>query len=261
MTGPDASSQRIALTREVSAAIGACELTFLDRQPIDPARARTQHRAYESFLSSRGWEVRQLSGEAGLPDCVFIEDTAVVLDELAILAWPGAASRRAELAAVEQALRPLRPLARIKPPGLLDGGDVLQVGRRLYVGLSQRTNARAIEQLRRLSEPLGYQTIPVPIRGCLHLKSAATAVGANSVLISRRYVDSDLFAGCELIDVDAAEPLGANVLLLDDVVLVDQAFPRTRERLESAGIRTAALDLSELAKAEGGLTCGVLLVA
>lgn len=252
---------KVAFTRGLSPSINHCELVFAQRRPIDVNRAREQHRAYEALLAEQGWEVRQLPGSADFPDCVFIEDTAVVLDELAVLTRPGAESRRGELPPVAEALGPLRRIARIEPPATLDGGDVLRMDKYLYVGLSPRTNPQGVEQLRRLVEPLGYEVVAVPVHGSLHLKSAVTAIGPKELLMNVAPIGSLVaFADFTVIPVHPGEPHAANALLLDDVVLFSASAPRTCERLSRAGIRTIPIDLSELAKAEGGLTCCSLLL-
>ena len=251
---------RIAITRHVSDSIAQCQLTHLAREPIDLELARQQHDGYEHQLAALGCEVRRLPEAHDLPDAVFVEDIAVVLDELAILARPGAASRRAETATLEPVLAGLRPLSGIAAPGTLDGGDVLRLGRTLHVGLSRRTNAAGVEQLSRHVAPHGYTVRPIPIDRCLHLKSAATEVGDDLVLIQPRWVDPRSFPGVAFIEVDADEPMAANALRIGDLVLLASGFPRTRERLEARGIAVRSVDLSELAKAEGSVTCCSLIL-
>jgi dimethylargininase len=250
----------IAVTRPVSPSIARCELTHLAREAIDVARACAQHAAYEAALAAAGCEVRPIEPAPDLPDAVFVEDAAIVLDELAVITRPGAASRRAELPSVARALAAVRPLAFIEPPATLDGGDVLQVGRRLFVGLSARTGPEAVAQLRALLEPRGYSVRGIEVRGCLHLKSAATAVADEVLLINPEWVDGGAFPGCQCVPVDPAEPFAANVLRVGSVVLCSAAAPRTRARLAADGFDVRVLDVSELAKAEGGLTCCSLLV-
>src|SRR5258706_2252053 len=164
----------IAITRAVSASINHCELTHAARTPIDVGRAREQHRAYESCLASLGCEIRQIPQDDRYPDAVFIEDTAIVLDELAILTRPGAESRRGEVDAVADVLREYRMLVRIDEPATLDGGDVLQIDRVLYVGHTPRTNSRGIDNLRELVEPHGYRVEAVTVGGWPYLQSAVT---------------------------------------------------------------------------------------
>ena len=250
----------IALTRAVPDTMAHCELTHLDREPIDIALAREQHGAYEDALRTLGWRVERMEPLPDAPDSVFVEDTAVVLDELAIVTRPGAESRRIEVESAAKALFRHREIATVIAPATIDGGDVLRVGRRIFVGLSTRTNAPAIEQLRAFAEPLGYEVIAVTVAGVLHLKSAITQVGPSHLLVNRALIDTEPFAGFTLIDVDPQEPRAANALLVGDAILFPSAFPRTRQRLEAAGFRVIPLDASELAKAEGALTCCSLLV-
>ncbi|MEO8259179.1 MAG: dimethylargininase [Acidobacteriota bacterium] len=251
---------RLAITRAVSAGIARCELTHLTRQPIDVDLARRQHDAYEQRLIEAGYPVTRLPAGADLPDSVFIEDIAVVFDELAIVTRPGAAARRAETAAVAAALRPLRPLHSIEAPGTIDGGDVLIVGRSVFVGESGRTNDAAITQMRALLAPHGYTVTGVAVRGCLHLKSAVTAIADDTLLINRDWAPAAPFQAFRLLDVDAAEPMGANALRLHDRVVYPLTFPRTRAGMEQHGIRVVGVDVGEIAKAEGAVTCCSLIV-
>ena len=246
---------RIALTRDVSPAMHLCELSHLARSPIDQDRAVAQHAAYERCLRELGCQVHRLPADASMPDAVFIEDTAVVVDELAVITRPGASSRRAETAAVAPALAPYRSLAAIGEPGTIDGGDVLTIGRTLYVGSSPRSNAEGIHQLGRLLAPWDYRVVPVVTRDCLHLKTAATLAAPGVVLLNPDWVDRTTFGSAEVVDVDPGEPFAGNVLRIGDAVISAAAFPRTIRRLEEAGVAVRALDMSEFAKAEGGVTC------
>lgn len=245
----------MALTREISPALAECELTHLAREPIDVHRARRQHDAYERALASVGCAVRRLTAGADMPDSVFIEDTAVVLDEVAVITRPGARSRRAEVAGVADALAAHRPLVRIAASGTLDGGDVLVADRTVFVGRSARTNEAGIEQLRGALADLGYDVRAVPVHGCLHLKTAVTRVDDGLLLINRDWVPADAFGGWERIDVHPAEPFAANALRIGGAVVYPDAFPRTRARLEARGIRIVPVPADELARAEGGVTC------
>jgi dimethylargininase len=246
----------MAITREISTSFQACELTHLERVPIDLDRARAQHTAYEWALVEAGCTVRRLDAGAEMPDAVFVEDIAVVLNEGAVICRSGAESRRAETPSVQEVLeRHGRPVQHITASGTLDGGDVLVIGRTVYVGSSARTNRAGIDQLTRMLKPVGYEVRAVPVRGCLHLKSAATAIAPDTVLINREWIPADVFAGLSLLDVDPQEPYGANALPIADVVVYPTAFPRTRERLERRGLRVRPVDVGELQKAEGGVTC------
>jgi dimethylargininase len=250
---------RIALTRSVSPKIGQCELTYLPRVAIDAALARTQHRAYQNALEQLGCKVLSLPEEPDLPDAVFVEDAAVILDEIAIMTRPGAESRRPETASVSEVLTKYRELRSIEPPGTLDGGDVLRVGKTLYVGSSSRTSRPGIEQLASAASPFGYQVLPVPVVDCLHFKSAVTLVGPRTLLINRRWVDSGYFTEVEFIGVDDQEPSGANALIVGNQLIYPTSFPRTRQRLEARGIRVTSVDVSEIEKAEGAVTCCSLI--
>ena len=251
----------IAITRDVSPALADCQLTHLERQPIDVERARAQHRDYERRLTEAGCRVERLDAGADMPDSVFIEDAAVVLDEIAIITRPGAASRRPETAAVAARLRRYRDVRALEPPGTMDGGDVLVVGKRVFVGCSRRTNLAAIDQMRALVAPYGYEVESVDVRGVLHLKSAVTAVGDNLLLMNTSLLPVGSFADFDQIAVDPAEPLAANALRVGGQVIYPDSFPRTRERLERRGLDVRAVDAGELQKAEGAVTCCSLVFA
>jgi len=255
-----AQIMKIAITREVSPAIDRCELTHLARTPIDVGLARDQHHRYEESLSDLGYAILRLPAERDLPDSVFVEDIAVVLDEMAILTLPGAPSRRTELESVAAALAPHRPLARIEPPATLDGGDVLRIGKSVYIGLSGRTGEQGVEQVRRLIEPIGYAVHQVTVTGCLHLKSAVSQVGPETVLINAAWLAPGSFGGMDRVEVDRTEPFAANALLAGEAVVYPSAFPATRRRLETRGLRVVSVDMSEMAKAEGGVTCCSLIL-
>jgi len=250
-----------AITREVSPSIQACELTHLGRQTIDLALARKQHAAYCDCLRELGARVITLPAEAALPDAVFVEDPAVVLDEIAIMTRMGAESRRGESDSLARELEKHRPLRWMKEPATLDGGDVMRAGRVLFVGLSARSNATGIQQLAAECEPFGYRVQPVAVQGCLHLKSAASYLGDDTVLIHRPWVDAAAFSGMRIVDVPSGEEQGANVLLIGNTAVVATGFPETADRIASLGREVKLLENSELRKAEGALTCCSLLLA
>jgi dimethylargininase len=251
----------IAITRGVSASIGACELTHVERQPIDLERARAQHRAYEAALTRAGCRVDSLPALDDQPDSVFVEDVAIVLDEIAIVTRPGAESRRPETAHIAPVLANYRRVTFIQPPGTLDGGDVLCIGRRIFVGRSGRSNESGIEQLRAVAWPYGYTVTAVPVSGCLHLKSAITEVAPMVVLVNPAWVDGAAFGQVSVIEIDPEEPCAANGLLVNGRLIYPESFPRTRRRLEAAGIAIEPVDVSELQKAEGAVTCCSLVPA
>ena len=250
----------LAITREVSRAIEHCELTYLDRAPIDLVRARTQHEQYCHALRGLGLDVISLPEEPDLPDSVFVEDVAIVLDEAAVLTNPGADSRKPEVASVERTLAPHRKLLRVTSPATLDGGDVLTVGKQIYVGLTLRSNATAVEQLRTLLNPFGYAVIGVPVKNCLHLKTGVTQVAEKTLLINPDMIGKEHFPGYDFIEVDPSEPDAANALLIDSTIIYPSAFPKTRERLQRLGQPIVTVEADEVAKAEGGVTCCSLIV-
>ncbi|MEO6263864.1 MAG: arginine deiminase family protein [Luteimonas sp.] len=251
----------IAITRDVSPSLAGCELSYVPRTAIDVEHAAAQHLAYRDALAVLGCRVIALPAEADMPDAVFVEDVAIVLDEVAILTRPGAPSRRAEGASVAEVLMHYRPLRTVEAPGTLDGGDVLRIGRTLYVGEAARSNAAGIAQLRELLDAYGYTVLAVPTHGCLHLKSAATQVADDTLLVQPAWIDPGVFAGFRLIEVDPDEEHAANALRVGNGLIYPDCFPRTRQRLEAAGIPVTTVDVSELQKAEGAVTCCSLVFA
>ena len=275
-----------AITREVSRSLEACELTHLPRVGINLPLARLQHQRYRDALESLGCRIISVPAADDLPDGVFVEDVAIVFDELAIVTRPGAESRRAETASVADTLRAFRTVAQVEAPGTLDGGDVLRLGRRVYVGASRRSNQSGIAQLAALVEPHGYAVRSVPVSGCLHLKSAVTEVAPGMILVNPAWVDPALFGEVGALAIDPSEPCAANALLVRTaagskpagdagkdrggeaaariargfgptagVAIYPSSFPRTRRMLEARGIPLEIVDVSELQKAEGAVTC------
>jgi len=250
----------IAYTREVSPRLADCELTHLRREPLDVAGAQAEHAAYEAAMAQLGATVRRLPPTPHLPDSVFVEDTAIVLDEVAVITRPGAVSRQPETASVAAVLAAHRLLVHVCAPGTLDGGDVLVAGRSIYVGLSSRTSRDAITGLADSLVVFGYEVIPVEFRGCLHLKSAVTRVADDLMLLNPDWVAADVFGGHRAVAVDPSEPHAANALALGGMVIHPRQHACTRARLEAAGLTVLPLGLDELAKAEAGVTCCSLLV-
>ena len=244
-----------AITREVSPSLADCELTYLEREPIDVARALQQHAAYVSALQEIGVHVVALPAAPDLPDAVFIEDTAVVIEGLAVITRIGAESRMPENDLMADVLKTYRTIRRIIAPGTLDGGDVLHVGHTLYVGGDGRSNDEGIRQLGEFVAPHGYTVKKVVPHGCLHLKSAATYIGRNTIVANPDWVDTNEIAGVEVVAVDPAEPWAANTITINGTVFLPADCPQTVARLKAAGFRVRLLDVSELQKAEAGLSC------
>jgi dimethylargininase len=249
----------IAITRPVSSSINYCELSFHARQPIDVAKAIAQHKAYQNCLAELGVRIISLPAKPELPDAVFVEDLAVMVDEVAVISIMGAPSRRPEASSLADTLSRYRPIKFLVEPATLDGGDVLRAGRFVFVGLSQRTNRKACSQLSDLLGGYGYQVQAVEVRGCLHLKSACSYIGSDTMLVNRSWIDTERLRGFELLDVPDEEPAAANALLVEDVVIIPASFPKTRALLEGRGFRVRTIDLSELQKAEAGVTCSSLI--
>lgn len=250
----------LAITRHISPRINECELTHIDRTPIDLDIARVQHHGYVHALKVLGCAVLQLPPEPDLPDSVFVEDTAVILPEVALLTRPGADSRKPETDTIAWALTPYRKLIRITAPATVDGGDVLVLGKEIYVGLSTRSNQAAVDQMNQLLGPYGYHVTGVELKDCLHLKSAVTRLDDKTILINRRWVDVEIFDGCDWIDIDPSEPYAANCLVVNGTVIYPTSFPKTCKLLEEKGYRVKTIQVDELAKAEGAVTCCSLIV-
>jgi len=248
-----------AMTREINAAMNSCELTFLTRDKIDMDLAKQQHQQYQSVLSSLGCEIVIVPTESNLADSVFIEDTAVVLDEVAVLCRPATALRGQEVAGVEDVLQQYRTLISIQSPGTLEGGDLLRVGKVIYAGLSTRSNQNGIEQLSRIVADYGFSVKTVETEKCLHLKSAISEVAPGVLLINPDWISRSTFKNYELIDVDKEEEHAANALLVGQKIIYPSSFPRTLEKLVNAGLDVTQVNVSELQKAEGAVTCCSLI--
>jgi dimethylargininase len=251
----------VALTRAVPRSLASCELTHLERSPIDVDRASAQHAEYEEQLRRLGCCVEHIGAAHELPDSVFVEDTAVVFDELAVVTRPGARSRHPETSAVAEALSRHRAIERMSDPASLDGGDVLRLGRMIYVGISTRTNVEGARQLANAAGRFGYSLRCLRVRGCLHLKSAVTALDDRTVLCNPEWVDARTFEGYDAVFVDRGEPFAANVLRIRDAVVCAAAHGRTAAALRARGYDVRPVDVSELAKAEAGVTCCSLILS
>jgi dimethylargininase len=235
-------------------------LTHLARRPIDLARAIRQHAAYEDKLRSLGVTVRRAPAAPELADSVFVEDAAIALDEVAVITRPGAPSRRPETAGVAEVLAEFRPLIHLQPPATLDGGDVLRVGRTIYVGQSSRTNAAAVDALQQVLKLFDYQVVPVEVTGCLHLKSAVTLIGDHLLLVNPAWFAATELADMEHVEVDPTEPHAANALRVGETLIFPAHFPHTLDRLLARGLRIETVECDELAKAEGAVTCCCVLL-
>lgn len=244
-----------AIIRAISPNMDNCELTHLERIPIDIPVAIHQHKEYEKVLEKLGCQIISAAAAPHLPDSVFVEDCAIVLDELAVLTHPGAPSRREEVKGIAEVLASHRDLFYIDSTGIIDGGDVLVIGKSIWVGLSDRSNSNAIEQLQKITSAFGYSVFGVEVTDCLHLKSAVTQVEKNTVLLNPNWINIDYFNDFKIIETHPEEPNAANALLINDVVIFPKAYPLTAQILKNNGIEIFTLDNSEVTKAEGALTC------
>lgn len=250
----------LAITRDVSPRFNDCEITHIARTPINLEVAIAQHRGYVNALKNLGYEVLELPAKADLPDSVFVEDIAFILPEVAVITRPGADSRKPETESIAQALSLHTKLIYIREPATVDGGDVLVLGKKIFIGMSTRSNNDAVEQLNELLKDYGYKVTGVQLHGCLHLKSAVTRVDDGTLLINKNWVDTNPFAEYELIDVDPSEPYAANCLPVGDSIIYPTSFPKTRAVLEARGYKIVSVEVDELAKAEGAVTCCSLIL-
>jgi dimethylargininase len=252
---PLASGQLIAITHVPSPELERGERTFVGSNAIDSYQALSQHNAYCDALRTCGAHVITLDVNRHLPDCVFVEDTAIVLDEVAVMMSMGAESRRAEPPGIEAALRDYREIRRVSLPATIDGGDVVRSGHSLYVGLSPRTNQEGVDELRAVVAPFGYSVTAVVVHKCLHLKTACSALPDGRFLVNSNWIDVSALPQAQLIDVPDSEPWAGDVLVIDSTIIASDAFPETIALLQSKEWRVIPVTVSEFAKAEGGVTC------
>lgn len=245
----------IAITHVPSPNMQKGERTYVGETWIDFALALRQHAAYCDALRACGADVITLDVNRDLPDCVFVEDTALVLDEVAVMMSMGAESRRGEPAGIERRLRRYRQIERVMLPATIDGGDIVRAGRTLYVGESPRTNAAGLHALRTIVQRYGYDVVGVPVAKCLHLKTACSALPDGRFLVNRDWIDVSPLPRSALLDVAEAEPWAGDVLVIGERIIAADAFPRTTALLEDAGFAVTSVSVSEFAKVEGGVTC------
>ncbi len=248
-----------ALTHQPSPNINQCELTFLASAPIDPEVCRVQHKKYRAVLTELGLQVENLDDNVDLPDCAFIEDTAVVLDEIAIVTSMGADSRKEESKIIADKLARFRPVVQITPPAKIEGGDVLRIGNTLFVGISTRTNREGLSAIREIAGRFGYSVRQVRVDGCLHLKTACTAIDSNTVLLNSDWINAKEFDGYRQLEVPKEEPFAANILSMENSILIHNGFRKTMNLIEDAGYEVIGIDISEFLMAEAGLTCMSLI--
>jgi dimethylargininase len=248
-----------AITHTVSPIIDKCELTFIDRSPIDFQLATQQHNYYCAVLETLGIIVNTLSENESYPDSCFVEDTAIVVDELAVICSMGVPSRRGETKLIERELSKYRSIVRIILPAMVEGGDVLRIGKRIFVGQSGRTNIEGIQELTRILQPYGYKVVPVRTKDSLHLKSACSAIDDETLFVNPDWVELDGLKGVNLVYTPPEEPWSANVIRVGTTVCIQAGFPRAVELIGNVVRKVEIVDTSELRKAEAGLTCSSII--
>jgi dimethylargininase len=254
------SGGRVAITHVPSPNMQQYERTYVGGDVIDFDLALEQHAGYQDALRFCGAEVVTLTVNSALPDCVFVEDAAIVLDEVAVMMSMGAESRRPEPAGLEPEIAKYRPIERVALPGTIDGGDVVRSGRALFVGESPRTNAEGIASLRAVLWPYGYSVTGVPVHGCLHLKTACSTLPDGRFLVNANWIDVRPLGSAGLLHVPANEAWAGDVLVIGSRIIVSDAFPETMLLLRNEGFEVVPVSVSEFAKAEGGVTCLSLVV-
>lgn len=232
-----------------------CELTYLESEKIDMQKALSQHQAYIKMIQECGVEVDVIKDNLDLADSVFVEDPIIVFDEVAVVTSMGVESRRSESEALENYFSKIKPIRQIKLPAKIEGGDVLVIGKKVYVGLSPRTNQEAIDALAAILKPYEYEVIGVKVHGCLHLKTCCTALDNQTLLINKEWVDTKDFQGYAIIETPKEEPFGANIMQINGYICMNKAFPKTLALIEKLEYKVKSCDISEFVKAEAGLTC------
>jgi len=250
----------IAVTRGISPRFNECEITHIERSPIDVIVAQAQHQEYVKALATLGCQLLELPAATDLPDSVFVEDTAFILPEVAVITRPGADSRKPETVSIAQVLSQYMPLVHVTGPATLDGGDVLVLGKNIYIGISTRSNVESVQQIQALLMEYEYTATAVETHDCLHLKTAVTKVDENTLLINPKWVDNLYFKDHDWVEIDSFEPFAANCLPLGKAIIYPTVFPKTQNKLEQKGYKIVNVDVSELAKAEGAVTCCSLII-
>ena len=247
------STVKYTVVRPVPDSYNHCVRTNTEK--IDVALAKSQHAEYCKALQKFGLELIWIKGDNTLPDSCFVEDTAVVLGEKAIICNMKTKSRVKEVVEVAKVLEKLKETYYIKPPATIDGGDVLKIEDKVFVGLSARTNIHAISQLRKILENSNFEIVPVTIQNVLHLKSACTYLGNNCVILSKGHFDTAILRDYKKIVVPRGEEYVADCLAINGTVLMAEGFPKTKKLVEKEGFFVKELEMSEFRRGDGALTC------
>lgn len=256
------ASKGIAIVREISDTYADCTLQYHQRKSINIEFARVQHRAYIDALEEQGIKVLVLPADHRFPDACFIEDTAILLDETAVITWMGAKTRNGEQEAVASCLSQWKDLIRMQPPAQLEGGDVLKIGKMLFVGESSRTNRAGLEFLQAVAQPRGYQVIAVPVRKALHLKTVVTSVGESTVVAAPSILAEvkQYMSNCTIIELTEECAYAANVMSIGGTVLIPRGYQAVAAQIVNLGFTVKELEMSEFRKGEAGLTCLSIII-
>jgi len=249
-----------AITRSISDRFQEAVTLAPALEPINVSLARKQHSAYVAALRFLGLTVTELPPLAEHPDCCFVEDCAIYAEGVALITQLGAPSRQGEESTVADALAPFARIERMTAPATLDGGDCMRVGKRWYVGQSARTNAAGIAKVRAVFEPLGFEIDEVPLNNVLHLKCVCSPLGDNCILLAHGSLPRHTFRGVEVVEIPEDETYAANCVRVHDTVLVSRGFPNAATALKAAGFTVLPLEMSEIKKADGSLTCLSILL-
>jgi dimethylargininase len=245
-----------AIVRGVPETLNKCVRTYSPRSAVNVDLAKDQHKSYCKALESRNLKLVRIPAENSFPDCVFVEDPAIVFKGTAVICSMGAKSRIGEVNEVRKTLSSIfNKLVDIHPPGTIEGGDVLRVNNRLFVGLTNRTNADGINQLRDALSDEGCEIIPVRVNNILHFKSACSYLGDEFIVVNSGYFDLKVFSSLNLLELPKGEAYAANCLSVNGKVFVSKGYPATKRLIEKEGFETEELDVSEFKKCEGSLTC------
>lgn len=251
----DIKKAEFAIVRNIPNSFQQCITGFSGKFPIDVTLAQQQHEHYCHTLVDLGLKLVRIEADDYLPDCCFTEDTAIVTDGLGIISFPGTESRHAEIIEMEKALTTYKKIQHIAAPATIEGGDVLKIGKKLFIGHSARTNEEGIKQVAGLVNELGYEVIPVKIHNTLHLKTVCTYLGNNCIIYADGHFDENIFSEYDKIIVPVTESYCANTLAVNGKVLIPKGFPLTRSLIGNKGYSIIELDMSEIEKADGALTC------
>jgi dimethylargininase len=244
---------KFAVVRPVPSSYDRC--VRINVEKIDVKFARLQHKEYCGILQKLGLNLIWIEGDDSLPDSCFVEDTAVIFGEKAVICNMSVKSRAPETFGVAKVLKKLKQVCYTRPPAMIDGGDVLKVEDRVFVGLSLRTNREAVGQIRQVLKDTNLQIVPVKLRNLLHLKSACTYLGDNYVILSRGHFDTHVLSGLSKIIVPKDEEYVADCLAINRTVLMAKGYPKTKRLIENEGFQVEELEMSEFRKGEGALTC------